>query len=274
MQLPLPNSTTNDLLPRVDFDLTRWKQLLDQKGIDVLIEKSFHCPCKTIEMNALSNCKSCGGTGWVFVNARNSRIVLQGMSVSKDYEPWSEANKGTINFSCFPNENLTYMDRITRLNAISIFNEVLSFKVSESGEVFCYATYKIKDIDALLIYNNPGAKLTVLNKNQDFTFVDNIVYLKPNVTVPVTELTGSIRYFHNPTFHVLEITREAVDNFVLTNNQEKIQQLPVRGVARRAHFIADMENLAGDRLLNNDFSEIDCPEIDRIFTNQFQNQFT
>lgn len=274
MQLPLPNNTISDLTPRVDFDLSRWKALLDQKGVDVNIEKAYHCPCKTQEMNALTNCKNCGGTGWVFVNSRRSRLVLQGMGLTKDYEPWSETNKGTVNFSCFPEENLTYMDRITRLNAISIFNEVLSFKISDTGEVFCYTTYKIKEVDALLVYNNPGAKLTVLNKNIDYTFDDNIIYLKSNVQIPTDELTGSVRYFHNPTFHVLEITREAVDNFVLTNNQEKVQQLPVRGVARRSHFIADMENLAGDRLLNNDFSEIDCPEIGRIFTQEFQTQFT
>lgn len=275
MNFPAPSSTPSpQLTPRVDFDLDRWVNLIAQKGVDCKVEKAFQCPCKTDEMNAISNCQNCGGSGWLFINPRTARFVLQGMGVTRDYESWSETNKGVVNFSCMPSEQLTFMDRITRLNAISIYNQVVSFK-QVNTTTFAFTTYAIEEIDAILLYQTPTSKLKVLSKETDFWYQDNLIYLNQSFEIPENgELTATIRYFHHPAFHVMDMTREAVDNFILKNNKEMVQQLPVRGVARRAHQIENMENLAGNRIIDNSFEECDCETKDKIFTQEFSGQFS
>ena len=251
-QVPLPTPIGQ---PRVDFIEDRYRLIIEQKGVAVEVEKAIQCACKTSSMNGISDCQNCGGTGWIFVNPIVTRMVLQGMGVSKDQEPWSEAIKGTVRVSCHASQELSYMDRITRLNGISYFSEVLEFK-TKLGTSFAYAAYKMTNVSYLGLFMGPTEAFKRLVRDVDFTVERNIIKLLPSVQLPdMDQITASIRYSHAPTFHIMDVTREAVDNFIYDGKKEQVQYLPVSAMARRAHFIADMENLSSNRIINNDFTE-------------------
>lgn len=257
-QGPLPIPTPYSVAPpRADFSESRYSALIAQHGVDVQVEEALQCACKTKANNNLNTCQNCGGTGWLFVNPRTTRMVAQGMGISKDYTPWSEESRGMIKFSALPEEELCYMDRITRLNAISHFSEVLEFK-QKGSTLFAYTAYDLKKIKAIGFYTGDETIYRWLTVNVDYTFVKNRILLINGTTLPDTEIiTATIRYSHSPVFHVEEITRESIENFYW-DGKEKIQYLPSSGVAKRAHFIKDMENLSNNRILNNDYPELNC----------------
>jgi hypothetical protein len=254
INIPPPYSSAP---PRADFSESRYGALIAQHGVDVQVEEALQCACKTKSNNNLNTCQNCGGTGWIFVNPRQTRMVAQGMGISKDYTPWSEESKGMIRFSALPEEELCFMDRITRLNAISHFNEVLEFK-EKGSTIFAYTAYNLKKIKCLGFYTGDTTIYRWLKQDIDYTFSKNKIILLDGIELPETErVTATIRYSHAPVFHVEELTRESVENFYW-DGKEKIQYLPSSGVARRAHFIKDMENLSNNRMLNNDYDEPNC----------------
>jgi len=108
---------------RVDLDKSDFDALVWQKGYDVYVDKAMKCPCRnTPDSQALSNCRNCGGSGWIFFNRKETRMVLQSMNANNRYQEWSEEKLGTVRITSLNKEQLTYMDRITIKNGYSISN--------------------------------------------------------------------------------------------------------------------------------------------------------
>lgn len=261
MNYPKPqnSSTTSryDLnAPRQDFDVEDFNQLLNQKGVSVTVEKALQCPCKSESQNQLSSCQNCGGMGWLFINKKNIRILLTGMGSQKEWTQWSEENKGTINFSCPQDEDISFMDRITRINAESIFNEIIHFQTVE-GTTFSYTVYPPKNIDYIAIFVSSSQPLMRLSAT-DYLVDGNIIILNDTLSLPEGEITATIRYRHAPAFHVIDMKRESMDNYRLENGTEQLQLMPISGVARRAHYIEGFENINGNPLLDNNYDETQC----------------
>lgn len=245
---------------RTDFDKKGFSDLIQQKGKDVVIEKAIQCPCKSEAVNAQSNCKNCGGTGFIFVNPKEVRMVMQKINLVNDFAPWSEENRGFVNISYEACEELAWMDKITDKNGISIFNQVLFFKAAEDSSVFTYTTYPIKKALYVGLFKGVDEPIQKLVENVDFTIERNIVRLINDDliqdTVQNTNIT--IRYKHSPVFHVVEMKRETMETFEFNDGKEVLKHMPLNAIARRAHYISNIENLSGNRLLNNNYPEKNC----------------
>lgn len=237
---------------RADFNKPDFDTLIYQKGQPCIVEQAIQCPCKSASSNQQSNCKNCGGTGWIFINPRETRMVLQGMDAAQKYVGWSEELRGMVRVSADEAEHLTWMDRITDLTGISRHQEVLFVKQVNTTK-FSYAAYRIHCIDYIAKFVGVGEALVRLVEGTDYTFTAgnySIIWLTPIAGDAVT-----VRYTHNPTYHVQEMKRETMQSFKMTGEGEKNQDLPVSAYAKRAHYILDMQNLAGDRLLSNSYVE-------------------
>lgn len=248
---------TNLSSPRVDLIKGEFDRLIDQKGRDVILEKALQCPCKSSQTNQQSACKNCGGTGWVFINPVRTRMILAAINIVNEYRPWSEELRGTVNITCKAEEELTVMDKITSLDGEAIFTEVLFFK-QKNADVFTYSTYNIKKMLYIGMYSAANSPLIRLKEGIDYTVDKNIIRLK-NTTL-ITEdpnqidVSITVRYKHAPEFHVIEVKRETMQTFEW-QNQEVLRHMPVSAIARRAHYQLQAANLAGDRLLNNSYTE-------------------
>lgn len=243
---------------RVDFNKSEFDRLITEKGRGVLIEKALRCPCKINSASgSLSSCKNCGSTGWIFVNPKQSRIVLQGIDVTTKLEGWSEENRGVVRISALAEDELAFMDRITVMDqGYSTYTEVINFK-KKGSIVFAYSTYTIQNLKYAGLFVSTTQKLTVLQETVDFTIEGNIFKLDPvkYATVDPITISVSLRYEHYPVFHIIEMKRDTIQSFRLNEGVEDNQVLPISGYARRAHYILDAPNLNGDRLLNNDYVE-------------------
>lgn len=252
MLFPTPSISEN----RVDFNLNRWASIIEQKGVRVIVKKALQCPCKTQSLNAVSSCQNCGGTGWLFVNPRETRMVLQGMGITQDTQDWTRLVTGQVRISAMPEEELSFLDKIIRLDGESIFSEVLYFKTVNTLR-FAFSSYDIKSIDYIGLFVSPSTPLQRLVVGRDFTFEKNRIKLTDDFVLPDDEfITATIRYKHAPVLHIFDNSRETVDNMVYKGGKEELQYLPVSAIARRPHQIPELEKLTGPHLLNNDFSEL------------------
>lgn len=248
--------------PRADLIKEEFDALIFQKGREVVLEKALECPCKSPSTNQQSTCKNCGGSGWIFINPRKTRMVLSAINIVTDYKPWSEELRGTVNVTAMVEEELSYMDKITALDGEAIYNEVLFFK-KKTIDVFCYTTYAIKEILYIGLFRGDESPLLRLQKDVDYTVSGSTIklinqsLLGTDVNVKNTSFT--IRYKHAPEFHVIEMKRETMQTFEW-QGIEKLKHLPVSAIARRAHYQLKANNLVGDRLIDNSYDDgSDCP---------------
>lgn len=239
-----------ELGDRADFNKPEFSKLVYEKGQPCIVEQALMCPCKSPSSNQQSNCKNCGGTGWVFINPRETRMVLQGMDALQKYVGWSEELRGMVRISADENEQLVFMDRITALDGISRHQEVLFVKQVNTTK-FSYTAYKMQCIEYIGLFVSVNNTFTRLVEGTDYTWSanqDTIIWLTPAVGSAIT-----IRYSHRPTYHMQELKRETMESFKMTGEGEKMQELPISGYARRAHYVMNKQNIAGDRLLDNSY---------------------
>lgn len=235
---------------RADFNKRDFDTLVYEKGQPCIVETALMCPCKSPNSNQQSNCQNCGGTGWVFINPRETRLVLKSMDAVQKYVGWSEELRGMVSVSADEGEHFTNMDRITDLTGISRHQEVL-FVLQVNSTLFSYIAYKAQCIEYIASFSTVNAPLTRLIEGTDYTFAEGtnvILWLTPVVGTSIT-----IRYTHRPTYLVTELKRETMQSFRMTSEGEKNQNMPVSVYARRQHYILDAENLAGNRMLNNSY---------------------
>ena len=248
--------------PRADLNKAEFDNLVFQKGRDVYLETAIQCPCKSDVTNQQSNCKNCGGTGWVFINKRKTRMVLTAIDVVNEYKPWSEELRGTVNVTSHVEDELSIMDRITAIDGESIHNEVL-FLRQKANNVFAYATYDIKKVLYIALFNGENNKLDRLFNEVDFTIKNNVILFKnKNFHFDkVTDNSITIRYIHAPQFHVIEMRRDTMQSFIWSNNREVNQNLPVSAIARRAHYQLSGQNINRDLLIDNSY-DTTCEQND------------
>lgn len=244
--------------PRADLIKPDFDNLVHQKGRNVLLETALQCPCKSKSTNQSSTCRNCGGTGWVFINPRETRMILTAIDLVNDYRPWSEELRGTVSVTAFVEDEISIMDRITALDGESIHNEVIYIK-SKQNKAFLYTTYDIKDILYIALYIGDNQPLRRLTKDVDFTIERNIItfIVSDFHFAKIEDNNITIRYKHAPQFHVIEMKRDTMQSY-RWENKEVQQHLPVSAVARRSHFQLSAENLNNDRLLDNSFEQHQC----------------
>lgn len=238
----LPSAFVKD-----DLDAT-----LGGRGYKVIHEKAYLCPCKAKESDHRSTCKNCGGTGWIFANPTETRMVITGIMMDDKLKEgplkdWGMIDKGACKVTANNVDKLNYMDRIRNIDATGEFSQLVYPKRSNDGtQLFAFTKYDIKDIDFVGRYVGDDQVLQKLEEGDDFTYSNNVVYFNP--AMYDANLCITIRFVYHPEFHIAEVLRESMTSY---NEAKQKLILPVHAVAMRAHLVPDVENFDGDRILNN-----------------------
>lgn len=228
------------------------------KGYDIYLEKALRCPCRiTANKGALSNCFNCGGTGWVFINKKQTKAVIQSMNRQESNgKKWTEQDRGTSSVTLRSVDNIAFMDRLTLFHLKANYSEILKLKQVSNGAYTCRTVYQVLDLDQIMLFKGSEDPLYRLNTNQ-YTITDHGIRVTMDLSA-LEEPTLTVRYSHNPQFHIIDITRE---NFLQKGGELncdpndpgylKDTLLPQHAVARRAHYILDAPDLLGESLFNN-----------------------
>lgn len=242
--------------PRADLNQLDFNQLIYQKGRTVIFERVLSCPCKGKSSNHLSNCKNCGGFGWIWVNPIETRMLITGVSVVNEVKPWSEESRGMINLSCNEEMSLTFMDRVTLTDGKSIHSEALSI-FKKGSRYFAWSDYPIKELIYGGLFIDADTPLQQFTADALILGPKNLVEIDTDV-LPLTSADESVtlRYYHNPVYYVVDMKRETMQTFKYESGNEIIQNMPLSAIARRAHYVFTDANLtSGVMLLDNDYTE-------------------
>lgn len=264
-------------LRKRDFDAIVW-----QKGYNVYLDKALRCPCRNSnDHQALSSCKNCGGSGWVYLNRYQTKMVLQSMNLDTKFKEWSEERIGTVRITAMKRDELAFMDRITLIDGREIVNDVV-FPKEYYGELRARVNYEILEIDEIFLFDSTGLPLKQLTEGIDFEILQDNLNRPTNLLRFDTQYSGlenmtvSIRYQYAPQFHVLDITRSimATQELDKSDGSDIVSQMPVSAMGRRSHYVLDEQNYNNDFLLDNSYAQslADClvgsgnkPEVPQNF---------
>jgi len=255
-------STPKDLgNPQANWDRKKFDDFISDKGYDCFIERALRCPCNNQPTGqALSDCMNCGGTGWFFIDKQKSIIACSSMSHRNKYEVWSQTNMGIVNISTRPQDKLGFMDRVTLTELESWFSQVFKLKLSSTDptKYFAFMIYSPMEVYDVYIYSDSQSPLVYLEVD-NFTIDNNKIIINKSFidNLGITDPTITIRYTHNPTYHIIDINRDLIKQKSINDVVEKITNFPLNCIGRRAHYIFEAPNFNGESLFDNtDYSRL------------------
>lgn len=248
-------------MPVATFIKQDFDDVIFKKGYDAYIEKAIKCACTLQENgNALPSCRNCGGTSWIFVNKRKTKVVSQSMNKQTKYLQWSEADRGTVSITVRPEDNVAFMDRITNLRLVSTYSERLIIQKLD-GRLVAFTIYPIITPTEVYIFDKSDKPLRQIFLSSDFTIEDNKIILDYTKfkNLNVEQIAVAVRYTHWPQYHVLDITRDAMSNLGAEHScdnpevNDQYAPLPIHFVAKKAHYVFDAPSSRGQGLYDNTY---------------------
>jgi len=249
----------NTLTPQVYFQKNDFDVLIWTHGYNVIIEKALCCPCKSKGGDNLSNCKNCGGSGWIFINPVQTKAILSSQNQTTAFKDWSEVNMGNVNITVRDIDKLSFMDRITALDGESLYSQTAYPKIYQ-GILFAFLDYTPKAIQEVFMFRSSTEKLILLSNGSDYTISGEKIILDTKFILngePVlNDMTLSLRYVHAPQYYVIDLKRDVITTPTAESKGNKFTQMPISAQGRRAHYVLDRQNYNGDLIYDNSYSTL------------------
>ena len=250
--------------PRVGWDVNNFETLIQTQGYDAFIDRALRCPCvDKATGQALSTCKNCLGRGWFFIDRTETRLIAQHMDSKKRYENWSEVNRGTASITTKGIDKLGFMDRIILTQLEEFYSEIIR-PIFYQGEIIAYPVYEPLKITNMFLFSSDNEKLVPIMPDEYTVDKNKIVFslgiqdkiaisdmnIKAKSEIPISI---SIRYSHYPVYHVIDINRELMkvrESRFCSFDDEKLRQMPINVLARKAHYIFDAQKFGEESFEN------------------------
>jgi len=242
----------------VEFQKSKFDELIWKKGYEAIIEKAIYCPCRDEGGHQQSICRNCGGSGWLFINPIEDRFVMYSMNLQTQFRAWSREEIGTTAISAMSRVEFTFMDRLTIKDAHNIFNEFVFPQLDAEGDdFFAFLSYEIVEIQYAAMFVATEQKLRILVEGTDFTIANgNVLLFNKDLRNEVSDkVSVTIRYKHKAQYHIIDVNREFMSSWVQDDGKEKQIRLPISAVGRRAHFQMDKDNWKNTNILDNETSQ-------------------
>ena len=234
--------------PRIEFDKPSFEDAVWSKGYNVYIESTIKCPCRGKSSSNLATCQNCLGTGYVYLDRYDTRMLVHSINVNTKYKEWSEEKIGTASVTALARDYFSFMDRITIKDSMAIQSEI-AFVKNTSTQSYIFTIYDPLSIDYMFIYAGDTVKLTKLVLNTDYTIDRNKIIF---TSIYQDDIAVSIRYKCNLQYHVIDVPHD-VRNSPVTGNTGSLENtlFPVQAIVRRSHYVIDALNFVGDNIIYN-----------------------
>ena len=253
---------------RTDFFDPDFSVLVDNKGYDAVWERAIPCPCAKRQGAVMSSCKNCQGTGWVFINPKQIKVIAQSLNKDTKYKEWSQERLGTASFTVRPEYHLGFMDKITLLNSSSVESEN-RIVYSLGNELLISTIYAIDEVIDVFKFVGPDWPLQLISKDdysiascadfnldfsEDFRVSPSPSFLEFKSGVVKVGDSVTISYKHKVQYHILDLNHDVRNTIVLDNDsREQPLALPISAIGRRVAQVIDASNYQGDNLFDNSY---------------------
>lgn len=253
---PDTNDGKQPKFKKSDFD-----KAIDAQGYNVYVEKALRCPCAVVGSGSQAECQNCGGSGWIFINKVSTKAILHSINRTTKYKDWTEQDRGTMSVTVKDTVRLAFMDKITILDVDSIYTQRVTIK-KKGTDIFGYLFYIATEIEHMFLYKNNTTALIPLVETTDWVLDENILTFTSTVEQYLNsenEARVVVRYKHRPSYNIVDINREVVkyttsdkdlDCEPIVGTKPK-EELPIHGIAKKAHYLLDYKNLSGESLFDN-----------------------
>lgn len=243
------------------LDQTDFFQAISNHGYDATLEKALICPCKD-KANGLvdTGCKNCGGSGWFFINKKKTRVLVNHINQKTKFINWTEENVGTVNVTTSHLDRVGYMDKLTILDVDTILSQTVYARKSTTNKLFAFLAYTPTEIEFVFLFVSASQPLMALS-DTDYNIVNNKIILNDSflsllsgVTDPNLQyLNLSIRYYHEPVYHIIDINREVVKSRTKDcgTGTKTLKPLPISSIGKKPHTLFEQPNFNGEGLFDN-----------------------
>jgi hypothetical protein len=239
---------------QVRFEPGRFNSLIFDKGYDVFIDKAIKCPC-TVKGSgqALLTCNNCIGLGWLFINRTETRVVMQQLKADFKFENWSQTTAGMSKITARAVDKLSFMDRIILREVEGFFSEVVLVR-NFNEEKVVFPLYEPLEIESLFLFVGDKSPLKPIYE-KDYK-IDGYKIILSDKFDSIENMSVSIRYRHLLSYHIIDMNRDIMKvrskNCTLPN--EQLTDMPISGMARKAHYIFDNIKYEGEgRVIENNY---------------------
>ena len=253
--------------PRVDFDMSSFRQKVYEKGLRIKWEQSAECPCQTVisvgtgtnmynqartsgTREPQSNCAGCGGSGVLYTFQQEIRALVIGAQQDYDrFRLYGEYAKGMVGITTLPEHMPGVLDRFTLLDNYMTFKETV-VKASAATQPLRYpiasksvvvgteadlTNSETITVDVLHIAKadvNGTYSSQVYTKGVHFTVVDGKVDWTLGTALGVAPTEGeyfAVTYVANPRYAVMNHPHAFRDTYILRKTADPVlTQMPIK----------------------------------------------
>lgn len=136
---------------RVDFDITKFRNLVRQKGLDLKWHQSAICPCQPksvdygLDLSGIDDidigtgftpaCPVCSGKGIILHSAQTIKAIITNADTEYLNARYGGYRNGTINISLLPEHLPGYGDVFEIVNAVMLYREAVRVDDTNTTEL-------------------------------------------------------------------------------------------------------------------------------------------
>lgn len=243
------------------FNPKEFARALGAHGYDVTLEKALMCPCKDKGSgNVRLTCRNCGGSGWIFINKTATRMLISHINQQTKFQSWTMENVGTVSVTTPAENRVGYMDRIVVQDVETVFTQICYAVVSSTGKLFSFLAYEPTEIEAVYLFDQDENPLIPLTPDQ-YTINGQVIQLDDVFLDALDGITDlhlqylnlTVRYYHLPVYHIVDINREVTKNRFkdCSTGLKNLKELPISCMAKKPHVIFETPTFTGQGLYDN-----------------------
>ena len=155
------------------------------------------------------------------------------------------------------------MDKIILTQLEEFYSEIIR-PIYFHGEIIAYPVYEPLKVTDMFLFSSDNEKLINIKEDEYVIDGNKIVFdlgiqdkisiddmnVKNKSEIPISI---SIRYSHFPVYHVIDVNRELMkvrESRFCSYNDEKLRQMPINVLARKAHYLFDAQKFGEESFEN------------------------
>ena len=219
--------TVGSFSTRLEFDTDHIRSFSENRGIEVLWEKSYLCTCRNRMTGAPNaSCPICHGRGIAYLPAKRDTMIIQSQEKGLTNGDLGLYDSGTAIGTSRTDSLMTFRDRIS-IPDVSIGHSLIFDVTQRRIDKGMWLSYDVKELTYAVTDNG-----VILVPDQDYTvdyeknlFFPNQSLLDKNVSL---NLTSTLRYI------IIDLLKES--RYQYTNKDqatEKFENLPKKLLLKR-----------------------------------------
>lgn len=242
-------------MPRVDFYVDQYDEIILQKGMRTLWEEAMTCYCLSVDTGQPDfNCTTCSGSGYIYAPPKETKVLTSGLTGKFDLATIGMVQKGTAYVTALSTVLMGYHDRLTFPDFKSKYSQTVTFCDGKSTRLHRPAKKIIRCLTSVAEYIPIEAKSVEGNIDNvadtaqlmpDFKISEDGLYIEwVNIeTWPADDSRAAILYMTGPSYVIDDITHELRATYVkFKQNTDTFKELPKQYSLKREDFVYEYNN--------------------------------